>query len=460
MEIMPTAAAAPDSNAVYRKIAIRLMPFLLCCYVINYLDRVSIGYAKLQFIPELHLNEAVFGLITSAFFIGYILFEIPSNLLLLRIGAPKTLMRIMTLWGLAIVSMAWARNEYWFYVQRFLLGAFEAGFFPGVLLYLSFWFPNHQRGRATSLFLVGIPLSGVLGGVISGGVMEGMDGLLGLRGWRWLFLVDGLPAVFLGLAAWFVLTDRPEHARFLSPAEKQLVVQDMAADRIAHSHPPAGSIMEVLRSAKVWSMVFVYFTMAFLNTNQIWFPTLLRNSGAGSVTEAAWILAGVWVLVAAFVLLVSRSSDRILERKWHILGTGLMAAGGYLALALAAGNLWATAFLVTLSAAGGYAVFTVFWTIPPVWLAGRGAAMGIALISALGQFGGLSGPAVVGWVFQDTGSLYIGLAIAAVLLVAGTAVAVFVIPHARLRRPGEMSGEISGEQPPLPELPAQHPAGR
>ena len=293
---------------------------------------------------------------------------------------------------------------------------------------------NNRKIQSGSLFLVGIPLSGVLGGAISGGVMEGMDGLLGLRGWRWLFLVDGIPAVLLGLSAWFVLTDRPENASFLSPAEKQLVVDDMAADRAAHSHAPAGSIMEVLRSSKVWLMVVVYFTMAFLNTNQIWFPTLLRKSGAGSVTGAAWILAGVWVIVAGFVLLVSRNSDRMLERKWHLLLTGLLAGGAYLALPLAAGNLWATAFLVMLSAGGGYAVFTVFWTVPPVWLEGRGAAMGIALISALGQFGGLSGPAVVGWIFQETGSLYTGLAIAALRLLIGTAIAVFAIPHARLRR--------------------------
>jgi len=173
-----------DRDAVYRKIGWRLLPFVLACYVINYLDRVSIGYAKLQFMPEMHLNEAVFGMITSVFFFGYIAFEIPSNLLLMRIGAPATLTRVMVLWGAVIVSMMFAQNQYWFYVQRFLLGSFEAGFFPGVLLYLSFWFPNHRRGRATSLFLVGIPLSGLVGGAISGAVMEGMDGLLGIRGWR------------------------------------------------------------------------------------------------------------------------------------------------------------------------------------------------------------------------------------------------------------------------------------
>ncbi len=432
---MSTTTAGVDRDAVYRKIGWRLLPFVLACYVVNYLDRVSIGYGKLQFLSELHLNEAEFGLITSAFFVGYIAFEVPSNLLLLRIGAPATLTRIMVLWGIVIVSMMFARNEYWFYVQRFLLGSFEAGFFPGVLLYLSFWFPNHRRGRATSLFLVGIPLSGLVGGAISGAVMEGMDGLLGLRGWRWLFLVDGLPAILLGLGAMFVLTDKPANARFLTEAEKQVVAEDMEADRRARTTAASTTVMETIRNPKIWLMVAVYFTMAFLNTNQIWFPTLLRGAGAKSVTEAGNILVGVWIFAAAFVLLVCRNSDRVGERKWHMLVTGLLATVAYLSLPLAAGNLWASAVLVAIAAATGYAVFMVFWTIPPVFLEARGAAMGIAMISALGQFGGLSGPAVVGWAFQRTGSIYIGFTIAAVTILIGTLLAVFAIPHTRLRKP-------------------------
>jgi MFS family permease len=432
---MSITTAGVDRDAVYRKIGWRLLPFVLACYVVNYLDRVSIGYAKLQFLSELHLNEAEFGLITSAFFFGYIAFEVPSNLLLLRIGAPATLTRIMVLWGLVIVSMMFAQNEYWFYVQRFLLGSFEAGFFPGVLLYLSFWFPNHRRGRATSLFLVGIPLSGLVGGAISGAVMEGMDGLLGLRGWRWLFLVDGLPAILLGLGAMFILTDKPANAAFLSEAEKQVVAEDMEADRQARTTAASSTVMETLRNPKVWLMVVVYFTMAFLNTNQIWFPTLLRETGAKSVTEAGNILVGVWIFAAVFVLLVCRNSDRVGERKWHMLATGLLATVAYLALPLAAGSLWASGVLVAIAAAAGYAVFMVFWTIPPVFLEARGAAMGIAMISALGQFGGLSGPAVVGWAFQRTGSIYIGFTIAAVTILIGTLLAVFAIPHTRLRRP-------------------------
>jgi len=429
-----TAEAAPSHAVVYRRIAWRLMPFLLACYVINYLDRVSIGYAKLQFLTELHLNEAVFGLITSAFFIGYIVFEIPSNLLLTKIGAPKTLMRIMVLWGATIVSMMFARDEYWFYVQRFLLGTFEAGFFPGVVLYLSYWFPNHQRGRATSLFLVGIPLSGLLGGAISGTVMEGMDGVLGLHGWRWLFCIDGVPAILLGLTAYWVLTDKPENARFLSAAEKQLVLADLAEDRRARPAAASVTIAEVLRDRRVWLMVLVYATMTFLNTNQVWFPTLLKTVGVASVKEVGWILSAVWIVVAAVVLLVCGNSDRVGERRWHIAATGVLAGLVYLVLPLGAGHVWLTAALITVGAAAGYAVFMVFWTLPPVFLEARGAAMGIAMVSALGQFGGLAGPAVVGWAYQASGSIYIGLGIAGVVLLAGTAIAVFALPHARLRR--------------------------
>ncbi len=435
-----SSTAAVDRDAVYRKIGWRLLPFLLACYVVNYLDRVSIGYAKLQFVPELHLNEAVFGLITSVFFFGYIVFEVPSNLLLLRIGAPATLTRIMVLWGTVIVSMMFARNEYWLYVQRFLLGSFEAGFFPGVLLFLSFWFPNHRRGRATSLFLVGIPLAGLVGGAISGAVMEGMDGWLGIRGWRWLFLIDGLPAILLGVGAMFVLTDRPENARFLTAEEKQVVVEDMEADRRARTTAASSTVGQTLRNPRVWLMVVVYFGATFLNTNNIWFPTLLRGVGAKSVTEIGYILSGIWVFAAVVVLAVCYNSDRVGDRKWHMLVTGGLAAAAYFCLPLTAGSLWASAGLIAIAAAFGYSFFMVFWTVPPVFLEARGAAMGIAMISALGQFGGLSGPAVVGWAFQSTGNIYIGFSIAAGILLAGTLLAVFALPHTRLRKPEALAG--------------------
>jgi sugar phosphate permease len=430
-----SSTAGVDRDAVYRKIGWRLLPFVLACYVVNYLDRVSIGYAKLQFLSELHLNEATFGLITAVFFFGYIAFEVPSNLLLMRVGAPATLTRIMVLWGAVIVSMMFARNEYWFYVQRFLLGAFEAGFFPGVLLYLSFWFPNHRRGRATSLFLVGIPLSGLVGGAISGAVMEGMDGFLGLRGWRWLFLIDGLPAILLGLTAMFVLTDRPENARYLTDAEKQVVVEDMEADRRARTTAASATVAETLRNPKVWLMVVVYFTSAFINTNNIWFPTLLRGVGAKSVTEAGHILAGCWVFAAIVVVLVCGNSDRVGDRKWHLLITGVVGTAVYFVLPLAAGSLWASAVLIALGLASCYAFFMVFWTVPPVFLEARGAAMGIAMISALGQFGGLSGPAIVGWAFQSTGNIYFGFSLAAGILFVGTLIAVFALPHGGLHKP-------------------------
>lgn len=435
-----TASAAHD--AVYRKIGWRLMPFLLACYVINYLDRVSIGYAKLQFQGDLHINEAVFGLITSVFAVGYILFEVPSNLLLLRIGAPATLARIMTLWGATVVAMMFAENEYWFYVLRFLLGVFEAGFFPGVLLYLSFWYPNHQRGRATSLFLVGLPLSGILGGALSGGVMSMLDGALGLRGWRWLFLVDGLPAVLLGLFAIWALTDRPENARFLTDQEKALVRDDMEADRRARVTAASVTIMETLQNPRVWLMVVIYFGSVFLNVNNIWFPTILKSVGMTSVANIGYVLSLAWAFGSIVVLVVCRNSDRVGERKWHLLTTGLISVAAYYALPLARDSVTLTAVLIGIGLAFGYANFMVFWTIPPAFLEARAAAMGIALISSVAQLGGLSGPAVVGWIFQRTGNIYIGFAIAATALLVSALLATFAIPHTRLRKPGQL---VAGE---------------
>jgi MFS family permease len=430
-----SGATGLNHDAVYRKIGWRLLPFLLACYVINYLDRVSIGYAKLQFMTDLHLNEAVFGLITSAFAVGYILFEVPSNLLLLKVGAPATLARIMVLWGATIVSMAFARSEYWLYIQRFLLGVFEAGFFPGILLYLSFWYPNHQRGRATSLFLVGLPLSGIVGGAISGGVMEGLDGLLGLRGWRWLFIVDGVPAILLGLGAWFLLTDRPENARFLTPQEKQLVIEDMEADRKTRTMTAAVTIRETILNPRVWLMIVVYFCSVFINVENIWFPTILKGVGVKSVTNIGYILSLSWAFAALVVVLVCRNSDRVGERKWHLLASGTACAAAYLALPLASGSVWVTACLIGCGAAGGYAMFMVFWTLPPVFLEARAAALGIGMISGIGQCAGLIGPAVVGWIFQVTKNIYLGFSLAAGIMLFGTILGAFCFPHARLRKP-------------------------
>ena len=430
------ANARLTHDAVYRKISWRLLPFLLACYIINYLDRVSIGYAKLQFQGDLHLNEAVFGMIASAFAVGYILFEVPSNLLLLRIGAPATLTRIMTLWGATIVAMMFAANEWWFYTLRFLLGVFEAGFFPGVLLYLSFWYPNHQRGHATSWFLVGLPMSGILGGALSGGVMSLMDGVLGLRGWRWLFLIDGAPAILLGLFAMWVLTDRPENATFLTDAEKRLVADDLEADRKARTTAASVTIMQGLRDWRVWLMVVIYFGSVFLNVNNLWFPTILKSVGMTSVGNIGYVLSLAWAFGSIVVLLVCRNSDRVGERKWHLLATGLIAVASYYALPLAHGSITATAVLIAIGLAGGYSNFMIFWTIPPVFLEARAAAAGIALISSLAQFGGLLGPSAVGWIYQESGSIYWGYSLAATMMLISTLLATFAIPHQRLRKPG------------------------
>ena len=233
-----------------------------------------------------------------------------------------------------------------------------------------------------------------------------------------------------------MLTDRPENARFLTDAEKQIVVEDLEADRQARTTAASVTILDTIRNPTVWLMVVVYFCSVFMNTNNIWFPTLLKGVGVKSVADIGYILAVAWAVGAVVVLWVCHNSDRVGERKWHIFFTGMTSAAAYFLLPLASGSVWGTAALVTIGLSSGYAMFMVFWTMPPVFLEARAAAMGIAMISALGQFGGLSGPAVLGWVFQETGSIYIGYSLAAVFVVVGTLLAVFAIPHTRLRKPG------------------------
>lgn len=424
---------AGAAAALYRRVAWRIMPFLLLCYLVNYVDRTNIGFAKLQFLQDLHLSESVFGLITSSFFVGYILFELPSTLLVPRIGAPKHLLRIMVLWGLVTMSMMFARSEKMFYVQRFLLGVAEAGFFPGVLFYMSLWFPDERRAVMNSLFIVGIPLAGLVGGPISGNIMQHLDGVDGLRGWQWLFALEGPPAILLGLLAVFVLTDRPENARWLSDPERRLLAADIARDRAKRPAHAAHSLGVALRYPRTWLLASIYFSISFYVTNQIWFPTLLKRSGAGSLVSIGWITGGVSLAAAIGVLAIGRSSDRSGERRWHLCTSGLAAVAAYALLPLAAGNVVSTAVLLALGMVSGYGMFTVFWTLPPLYMEGAGAASGFAIVALAGSVGSSLAPALVGRIFDATGSLYAGLDIAAILMAAATFIAVALAPA---RRPG------------------------
>ncbi len=347
-------------DAVYRRVAWRLVPFLLLCYVLAIIDRFNIGFAKLQFIQDLRLNDAIYGLAAGAFSVGYVAFEVPSNLLLERVGVRKTLLRIMVLWGIVTSAMMFVRGATHLYVLRFLLGVAEAGFFPGILFYLTYWFPDRKRGRMTSLFVTAVPIAGVIGGPVSGWLMDHTHGVGGLRGWQWLFLLEGIPSVLLGVVAYFVLTDRPASAAWLSVAEKETILADQASDRARSAVKPTRSFGDALRSGRVYALAAIYFAyFCSLNSILLWTPTLLRLVGIRTLTDIGRVSGAMSLIATAGMIVIGYSSDRFLERRWHVALSGLTAAGAFLLLPFAAHSVAVTVLLLTIASIGIYRPRTV-----------------------------------------------------------------------------------------------------
>jgi sugar phosphate permease len=353
---------------------------------------------------------------------------VPSNLLLDRIGVRRTLLRIMVLWGLVTMLLMFARNQYHLYILRFLLGAAEGGLFPGVLFYLTFWFPDRLRGRMTSLFVLAVPFGGIIAGPVSGLLLDEMQGVAGLHGWQWLFLIEGVPAVVLGIMAFFWLPDRPSDARWLTAAEAAAIQAGVDADR-----PPAGlgtSFGAALRDRKVYLLAFIYFSFfCSLNTILLWAPSLLRQVGVTTATNIGWLSGGISMLSALGMLVVGYSSDRLRERHWHVALCGFAAAACFILLPLAAGSVAMTVACLTIASIGIYSILSLFWTIPSAYLQGSAAAGGIALISALGSFGGAVCPAFVGWLTVKTGSLYPALTAIGLLHAVGMATLLIWAPR-------------------------------
>src|SRR5688572_24710216 len=337
----PVLASTPQStiDATYRKVTWRLVPFLFLCYVVAFLDRINIGYAQLQMKQSLPFSDAVYGLGAGIFFIGYFLFEVPSNLMLAKVGVRKTLLRIMSLWGLVAAAMMFVSTPTMFYVLRFLLGVFEAGFFPGVLLYLTYWYPNARRGRIIALFMSATAIAGIVAGPLSGGIMKYMDGMNGWAGWQWLFLVQGVPATLLGIVAFFFLQDKPEDARWLKPAEKAIVRAQLDADQGAAgaSH---GSFLRLLRDPKVYVLSLIYFLLLGAAYAIIfWVPTVIRSWGVTDVLQIGLYAAIPNLIGAIAMVLVARHSDAKMERRWHLIGCVLLASVGMLLTVMVKGNL-------------------------------------------------------------------------------------------------------------------------
>jgi ACS family tartrate transporter-like MFS transporter len=417
----------------------RLVPFIFICYVVAYIDRVNIGFAAADLQKDLDLSDWAYGLGAGLFFLGYFLFEIPSNLILERVGARRWIARIMIVWGLVSMGTMFITGTTSFYIARVLLGVAEAGFFPGVVLYLTYWVPATDRARANALFMTAAPIAMIVGAPVSAALLA-LDGWFGLRGWQWLFLIEGLPAVLLGIVTLWYLTDRPEQATWLSPAEREWLSGEMARERAARVHHQHGSEIRSLLTGRVWVLSTAYFLNALVTYGVfLWLPRILRDASGFSGLRLSAITAIPFVAALVAMVLIGRHSDRTGERKWHVVACALTAAAGLL-LATAFQASWPLIVLsFTLSQIGQRSVMSVFWAIPPIFLGGTAAAAGIAMINAIGNLGGAVGPTVMGWLRQSTGTYTGGLL---VLVAALVLEAVLVMS---LRLPARAAARTAGE---------------
>ena len=409
--------AAQRRREVIARVARRLIPFAFICYVVAYIDRVNIGFAASAFQRDLGLSDTQYGIGAGLFFLGYCLFEVPSNLILERAGARRWIARIMIGWGIASMGMVFVRGVNSFYAARIVLGIAEAGFFPGVVLYLTYWIPSAERARTGALFMMAAPVSIILGAPVSAALLS-LDGALGLRGWQWLFLVEGLPAVLLGVLALRVLTDRPAHATWLPDADREWLTATMdaeAARRISSGH---SSVFRSLSSGRVWLLCLVYF-LNTVNTYGIflWLPKMLTEAAGSTRAPISLLTAIPFTAALVAMVLIGRHSDRTGERKGHVAACAITAAIGLVLAVVFRHNIWLLVLSFTLSQIGQRSVMSVFWTIPPIFLGGTGAAAGIGLINAIGNLGGAVGPSLMGALRDFTGAYTTGLLILAGALV-------------------------------------------
>jgi ACS family phthalate transporter-like MFS transporter len=426
-------AARHGRDQLYRKVTWRLLPFLFFCYVVNFVDRVNISFAHLQFKQDLGVTDASYGLGVGLFFIGYVLLEVPSNLLMQRIGARRTIFRIMTLWGIVSAGMMLVRNPTEFYIARILLGAAEAGFFPGVVLYLTYWYPSARRARITSLLLMAVAVSGVVGGPVSGWIMANMSGIQGLKGWQWLFLLEGLPAIGAGIFAYFYLDDHPSDARWLSTEERALIVHNLVADENAKPARSPHSLVDVLKDPRVYIVALGYMVVPWGGSVlNFWAPSIIHNSGVTDVWHVGLLSAVPYIIGASLMLVIGRHSDRYLERRWHFASMAMLTAAGIALLPGVSANWVMSIVFLTFATVGYLAAVSLFWTIPPAYLSGPAAAGGIALISCIGQAGGLLAPIVMGKITAITGSTGAGLYVVALVIVAGGLTVLIGLPSRML----------------------------
>ncbi len=395
-------------EATFRKVARRLIPVLFLCYVMNYLDRINIGYAQLQMRTDLGFTDAIYGLGASLFFVGYFFVEVPSNLYLQKVGARKTFLRIMVLWGFTSAATLFVQTPMQFYVLRFLLGVFEAGFFPGVVLYLTFWFPAERRARVVALFMASIVVAGIVGGPTSGWILQNLNGWHGMKGWQWMFLIEGLPSVLLGLVAFFRLADRPRDAKWLTPQERATVeeaVQRSGRDVATH----AGGSLSALRDKRVYMFAFLYFAMSCgAYTLNFWMPSMIQGLGVYSPQQIGLFTAIPYTFAAIVMIWWGHHSDRSGERRWHFAVAAVACAVGLTSTTVTT-HLWLSVALIAIAGAGAISSFPVFWAVATSSLPKDVSVAGIAAITSIGSLAGVVCPYPLGLIKTHTGSLTLGL---------------------------------------------------
>ncbi len=428
-------------KSAYHKVFWRIMPFLMLCYVIAYLDRVNVGFAKLQMAQDLQFSETVFGLGAGLFFIGYFLFEVPSNLLMHRIGARIWIARIMITWGIISAAFVFVQTPTQFYVMRFLLGLAEAGFYPGVILYLTYWYPSHRRAKMIALFMSGIPVAGMFGNPLSGWIMDAFHDTHGWAGWQWMFFIEALPAFAIGIVTIFVLRDGIDKAPWLSSDEKRVLKRNIEEDeRAASTAATTGgqrnvhSLGAVFSDRRVWWMCLIYFCFV---TGQyaltFWMPTLVKASGVTGNLNIGLLSAIPFLCAIVVMNILGHSADARRERRWHLIVPALMGATGFAIAASFTHNTTVAIAALSLAAAGVLTCAPLFWSLPTSFLSGIAAASGIAVVNSVGNLAGFVSPYMVGALKDLTQSTQLPMYVLSAILVVG-ALLVWLTPAKLVNR--------------------------
>jgi D-galactonate transporter len=419
---------AVSEDAVYAKVAWRIVPLMFLCYIAAYLDRVNVGFAKLQMQSDVAgLSDTVYGLGAGIFFFGYFFFEVPSNILLEKFGARFWIARIMITWGIISSAMLFVNSPWMFYLLRFLLGLAEAGFFPGIILYLTYWFPSRRRGRMVAFFMTAIALTGVVGGPLSGWILHQFNGVANLKGWQMLFLVEGIPSILIGLCIPVILEDGIHTARWLSDSEKAFLQQNLKDEEFHKTHLSLGQIFV---DPRLLLFCLVYFCCAFgLYGTGFWIPQLIKNTGVSDPLYIGLLTAIPYGFGAIAMVLFGHSSDHSGERRWHFAIAAFLGAAGIVISNLFRANTMIAMIGLTIATMGILATFPIFWPMPTAVLAGTAAAAGIAWINSVGNLAGFFGPSIVGIVTDLTKRGDYGLYVVSAMLVLGAALILAIVPE-------------------------------